>query len=119
MLRVPAFMREAYSMRFVCWPAGRAEDSNRKSFAISSYTETTRREECCGKQHSSMVASHKKRPYSCYLHILFLGGDNALPHEEAVVLKELVVLLGLLLALVHQEADNPLLQNIAKLSEER
>lgn len=50
-----------------------------------------------------------------YLDILFLGGDNALPHEEAIVLEELVVLLRLLLALVQQEADHPLLQNVTKL----
>lgn len=49
-----------------------------------------------------------------HLDILFLGGDDALPHEEAVVLEELVVLLRILLALVQQEADHPLLQNVAK-----
>lgn len=54
----------------------------------------------------------------CHLDILFLGGDNALPHEEAVVFEKLVILLWFLLALVQQEADNPLLQNITKLSEE-
>lgn len=44
-----------------------------------------------------------------------MGGDDALPHEEAVILKELVVLLRILLALVQQETDHPLLQNVAKL----
>lgn len=53
------------------------------------------------------------------LDILFLRGDDAFPHEEAVVLKELAVLLWLLFALVQQEADHPLLQNITKLPKER
>lgn len=50
---------------------------------------------------------------------MFLGGDDALPHEEAVVLEELVVFLWFLLALVQQEADDPLLQNVTKLPEAR
>lgn len=53
------------------------------------------------------------------LDILFLCGDDAFPHEEAVVLKETAVLLWLLFALVQQEADHPLLQNITKLPKER
>lgn len=53
----------------------------------------------------------------CHLDILLLGGDNALPHEEAVVLKELAVLLWLFLALVQQEADHPLLQNVTEFPE--
>lgn len=52
-----------------------------------------------------------------HLYVLFLGGNDALPHEEPVVLKELVVLLRVLLALVQQEADHSLLQDISKLSE--
>lgn len=52
-----------------------------------------------------------------HLHVLFLGGDDALPHEQAVVLKELAVLLWLLLALVQEEADHPQLENITKLPE--
>lgn len=54
-----------------------------------------------------------------HLDILLVGGDDALPHEEAVVLKELVVLLRILLALVQQEADYSLLQNITELPEAR
>ncbi len=52
-----------------------------------------------------------------HLDVLFLGGDDALPHEEAVVLKELVVLLRLLLALIQQEANHPLLQDVTQLPE--
>lgn len=48
---------------------------------------------------------------------MFLRGDDALPHEETEVLKELFVLLRLLLALVQQEADDPLLQNVTELPE--
>lgn len=54
-----------------------------------------------------------------HLDVLFLRGDDALPHEEAEVLEELAVLLRLLLALVQQEADDPLLQNVAELPEVR
>lgn len=54
-------------------------------------------------------------PEQPHLDVLLLGGDDALPHEEAVVLKELAVLLWLLLALVQQEADHPLLQNVTEL----
>lgn len=53
-----------------------------------------------------------------HLDVLFLGGDDALPDEEAVILKELAVLLWVLLVLVQQEADHPLLQNVPKLSVE-
>lgn len=66
-----------------------------------------------------MFAFLKLFPKQSHLDVLFLGGDDALPHEEAVVLKELVVLLRLLLALVQQEADHPLLQNVTKLPEDR
>ena len=50
-----------------------------------------------------------------HLDVLLVRGDDALPHEEAVVLKEPGVLLRLLPALVEQEADDPLLQDVTQL----
>lgn len=41
--------------------------------------------------------------------VLFLGGDDALSNEEAVILKEFTILVWVLLALVQQEADYSLL----------
>lgn len=50
-----------------------------------------------------------------HLDVLLLRGDNALPHEEAKVVEEGAVLLRVLLALVQQEADHSLLQDVAQL----
>lgn len=54
-----------------------------------------------------------------HLDILLLGSDDTLSHEETVILEKLAVLLWFLLALVQQEADHPLLQNVTKLPEAR
>lgn len=113
-------MRAEYSVRLVCSPAGRADDSNLNSFAMASWTETERRAAGLPSRSRHRGASAARRWRSRgHLDVLLLGRDDALPHEEAVVLEELAVLLRLLLALVQQEADHPLLQHVAQLPEQR
>lgn len=52
---------------------------------------------------------------SWYLDILLCYRDNSLSHEYSVVLKEFCIFLRVLLALVNEEFDQPLLQNISEL----
>lgn len=83
---------------------------------MSSYRETTWRDTPAvnnpqRRQIPEYILDFKQGDH---LNILFLSGDDTFPHEEAVGLKELAVLLRFLLALVQQEADYPLLQDITK-----
>lgn len=52
---------------------------------------------------------------SWYLDILLCYRDNPLSHEYPIVLKEFGIFLSILLALVNEELDQPLLQNISEL----
>lgn len=110
MLRVPAFMREAYSIRLVCWPAGSADDSNLSSLAMSSCGQR----DTAGEPTVLGLLSYATEPRR-HLDVLLMRGDDALAHEEAEVVEEGAVLLRLLLALVQQEADHSLLQDVAEL----
>lgn len=52
---------------------------------------------------------------SWYLDILLCYRDNPLSHEYSVLLKEFGIFFRVLLALVNEELDQPLLQNITEL----
>lgn len=47
-----------------------------------------------------------------YLDRLLRRGHDAFPHEQAIIIKEPGVLLSVLLALVNEELDESLLQNV-------
>lgn len=68
--------------------------------------------------YNTFCSNFRVQIESGHLDVLLLGGDNPLPHEQTVIFKERVVFLRLLLALVQQEADDSLLQNIPKLPAE-
>lgn len=48
------------------------------------------------------------------LDILLCYSDNPLSHEQPIVFKELGIFLRVLLALVNEKLDEPLLQNISE-----